>query len=210
MKILKKIIDELNKKIDELSQKESPNENPPKDPPNNDDRNPENSVPSNDNKGHNNLNIDSLPDGPAKQSLIEEQEQKEFEKHQENGNNKDPGNSENKDSEKTTESNEGNNVNNKDNSENSIIPKSMKTHYYQVLKNFNKYDASFFIGSDILFGSSRMILKKDSSEILYVLLKLIIPDPLNKTPMAWSSFLLDSRELKSEAEYNALSRGDSS
>ena len=89
--------------------KENKNENPPKDPPDNDDRNPENSVQSNDNKGHNNFDIDSLPDGPVKNSLREEQELKEFEKHQEtkNDNKKDPENSE--DSPKETSSNDKNN-----------------------------------------------------------------------------------------------------
>ena len=78
--------DLINKKIDELSQKESPNENPdpPKDPPDNDDRNPENSGPSNDNKGHNNFDITLLPEGPVKQSLKEEQELKEIEKNKDN------------------------------------------------------------------------------------------------------------------------------
>ncbi len=85
-----------------------------------------------------------------------------------------------------------------------------RTHYYQVTKNFNRYDASFFIGSDILFDSSRIITKKGSSETAYILLKLLIPDPLNKTPSNWNKFLSNSRELKSETEYNALSRGDSS
>ncbi|WP_175266999.1 hypothetical protein [Acidiplasma cupricumulans] len=100
----------------------------------NDDRNPENSALDNDNKGHN-FDLNSLPEGPVKQSLIEEHEQKEFEKQkeQQNEDNKNAGNSENKDSEKAKEGNEGNNENNKGNPENIIMPKG-KAHYYQVLK----------------------------------------------------------------------------
>ena len=64
---------------------ESGNENPdpPKDPPDNDDRNPENSALDNDNKGHN-FDINSLPEGPVKQSLMEELELKEIEKNKDN------------------------------------------------------------------------------------------------------------------------------
>ena len=203
--------DFIEQKIDELSQKESQNKNPdpPKDPPDNDDRNPENSALDHDNKGHNNFDINLLPEGPVKQSLKEEQEQKALEKHQEtkNDNKKDPGNSENKDSEKAKEGNEGNNENNKGNPENIIMPKG-KAHYYQVLKNFNKYDYSFFYGSDISFNSSKIIPKKGSSETSYILLKLLIPDKLNKTPKGWGLFLADSQEI-SETDFNILSRGDS-
>ncbi|KQB35903.1 bifunctional DNA primase/polymerase [Acidiplasma cupricumulans] len=174
----------------------------------NDDRNPENSALDNDNKGHN-FDLNSLPEGPVKQSLIEEHEQKEFEKQkeQQNEDNKNAGNSENKDSEKAKEGNEGNNENNKGNPENIIMPKG-KAHYYQVLKNFNKYDYSFFYGSDISCNSSKIIPKKGSSETSYVLLKLIIPDKLNKTPKGWGLFLADSQEI-SETDFNILSRGDS-
>ena len=66
--------DLINKKIAELSQKENKNENPPKDPPDNnknnndENKNKKSEASSNDNKGHNNLDINPLPEGPVKQS----------------------------------------------------------------------------------------------------------------------------------------------
>ncbi len=124
--------------------------------------------------------INSTPEGPVKRSLIEER--------------------------KLNETKKANNINSKT----ITIPENYKIYYYQMTRNFNKYDFSFFQGSGILFDSSMTITKKGSSETAYVLLKLRIPDTLNKTPKDWNEFLTDSRELKSENEYNALSRGDSS
>ena len=165
-----------------------------KDPKNiNNDSNPENLDPPKylpDNKGHDNFDLNSLPEGSIKQSLKEEQELKDFKEQ------------------KLEEKQEAHQQIEPVKEKTIVIPKSMKTHYYQALKNFNKYDASFFIGSDILFDSSRIIPKKESTETAYVLLKLIIPVPLNKTPKEWNSFLSDSKEI-SETDFNILSRGDS-
>ncbi len=128
------------------------------------------------NNGIKNDNIETLPEGPVKQSLIEEKEL---------SNKKVP---------------------EKSDKANATIPKG-KPHYYQVTKNFNKYDFSFFYGSDIILDSSRVITKKGSSEISYVLLKLLITDKLNKTPGCWNSFINYSVEI-SENQFNVLSRGD--
>ncbi len=177
-----KTIDELNAKIESI--KRSLEENKAN---NQEENKTDKAIKNNDENKTENTDIDndieSLPDGPVKQSLIEERELKE--------------------SKKASKINTDNNAN-----KTITIPGNLKTYYYQVTKNFNKYDASFFIGSDIFFDSSRTILKKDSSEISYVLLKLLMPDKLNNTPKDWNKFLSDSRPLKSETEYNVLSRGD--
>ncbi len=123
----------------------------------------------NDNKVSPDFNIDSLPEGPVKESIKEENELLEFEKNQEciNG----------------------------------------PIHYFQVLRNFEKYDMDYFQGSDIILDSSRVINYKNSAETKYVLLKLIIPDDLIKPPKTWNNDLLSDLKEISENEFNVLSRG---
>lgn len=86
-----------------------------------------------------------------------------------------------------------------------------KPEYYQVLKDFDMYNESFFYNSDLICESLRKIPKKGSSETAFVLLKLLIPPGKStKFPEGWNHFITDQRivrHLHSESEFNALSRG---
>ena len=96
-----------------------------------------------------------------------------------------------------------------------ILHKSLKIkdakkalHYYRVNANFEKYGYEFFNGSDIEMQGSRTYYYKDSTKIKYMLYQLLMPEEPENMPEGWFSFIKDSRELKSEKEYNALSKGD--
>lgn len=245
-----KTINELNKKIELL--KKPPEEHKGN---NQEENKTENTggKENNETKTENNTSLDNdiehLPDGPVKQSRIEEKDLELLKKAKDLINNllndptlsvheidnikanlkKDLGINE-EDSgkiikelikegkciidgnslEKNTNKEEKTDNNTASNSKTIAIPGNYKAHYYQITRNFNKYDSLFFQESDILFDSSRTITKKGSSEISYILLKLLMPDKLIKTPRDWNEFLSDSRPLISETEYNVLSRGDSS
>ena len=99
------------------------------------------------------------------------------------------------------------------NSEKSEQPDHRKTmkrsiHYYQLNANFDRYGFGFFQNSDIEMQGSRTYYYKDSTKTKYMLYQLLMPEEPENTPDGWFSFLKDSRELSSEKEYNALSRGD--
>lgn len=81
-------------------------------------------------------------------------------------------------------------------------------YYYQLNTNFDKYGYEFFQNSDIEMQSSRTNYYKGSSKISYILYQLLMPEEPENTPDGWLSFLMDSRELSSVKEYNALSKGD--
>ncbi len=97
-----------------------------------------------------------------------------------------------------------------------ILHKSLKIkdakkalHYYRVNANFEKYGYEFFNGSDIEMQGSRTYYYKDSTKIKYMLYQLLMPEEPENTPDGWFSFSnKDARELRSEKEYNALSKGD--
>ena len=126
-----------------------------------------------DNKGSDKFNLDSLPDGRVKQSLIEEQEFKELEKK--------------KSEEKAAEA--GKTGNSKS------VKKSI--HYFQVNTNFDKYGYKFFQNSDIEVQSSRVYYYKDSTKIKYMLYQLLMPEEPENTPDGWFSFInKDASELK--------------
>ena len=86
-----------------------------------------------------------------------------------------------------------------------------KPEYYQVLKDFDIYNESYFYDSTLICESLRKIPKKGSSETAFVLLKLLIPPGKStKFPEGWNHFITDQRivrHLHSESEFNALSRG---
>ena len=99
------------------------------------------------------------------------------------------------------------------NSEKSEQPDNRKTmkrsiHYYQLNANFDKYGYEFFQNSDIEMQSSMTSYYRDSTRIRYMLYKLLMPEEPENTPDGWLSFIRNSRELSSEKEYNALSKGD--
>lgn len=136
------------------------------------------------NKDLDNFNTDSLPEGPVKESLMEEQESKEFET-------KNPVNSQEK--EEPPKPRE--------------IPKDPKMYYYKILDHFDSYTSSYFDGSDIILDSYRPIYKKNSSEIAYILLRVLIPENLQKQPDNWMRFLADSQEIQ-QKQFEVLSKGD--
>lgn len=82
-------------------------------------------------------------------------------------------------------------------------------HYYQLNENFDKYGYEFFQNTDIELQSSRIYYYRDSTKIKYMLFQLLMPEEPENTPDRWFSFInKDGRELRSEKEYNALSKGD--
>ena len=162
--------------------------NPPKEGTENG-KNGKNKNNGNETNNSSNSDIDDLPEGPVKQSLIEEKELKELEKQN-------PGYSQEKQEiQKPLKTNSSNN--------------KKSIHYYQLNANFDKYGYDFFNGSDIELQSSRTYYYKDSTRIKYMLYQLLMPEEPENTPVRWFSFInKDGRELKSEKEYNALSKGD--
>jgi hypothetical protein len=139
-------------------------------------------------KNPSNSDIDSLPAGPVKESLIEEREEQEHKATR-------------------TPVNESEHAsmimdyryNNKDS----------EILYYRLNKDFNKFDGAFFYGSSIIVDSIRNIRVPGTSEIAYVLYKLRIPKHATDSdyPKGWLSFTTSAEPLNEKA-YNALSKGD--
>ena len=140
------------------------------------------------NEGPDNFNTDSLPDGPVKNSLREEQELKEFEKEK----------PENIQEKQATPQNV---------QKPSKIPKNPKMCYYKIMDHFDAYPDSYFDGSDIILDSYRPIYHKNSANVSYILVKVLIPENLSKQPGNWMKFLSDSQEISQKA-FETLSRGD--
>ena len=141
--------------------------------------------PSDEKKSLHNFNIDSLPDGPVKQSLKEEQERAQ------STDNKTPNKQTTKEIQKPSK-----------------IPKNPKMCCYKIMDHFDAYPDSYFDGSDIILDSYRPIYHKSSSNISYILVKVLIPENLSKQPGNWMKFLVDSQEISQKA-FETLSRGDS-
>ena len=135
------------------------------------------------NEGLDNFNADSLPDGPVKQSLMEEQEQAQS---TDNKTNKQP----TQEIQKSPK-----------------IPKNPKMCYYKIMDHFDAYPDSYFDVSDIILDSYRPIYHKNSSNLSYILLKVLIPENLSQQPGNWMKFLSDSQEISQKA-FETLSRGD--
>ena len=131
-----------------------------------------------------NSDIYSLPDGPVKKSLIEEQELKEFKKDNL------VNSQEKKEVQKPRE-----------------IPKNPMMYYYKIMDHFEAYGASYFDDSDIILDSYRSIYKKNSTNVAYALVKLLIPENLSKQPDNWMRFLSDSQPI-SQKQFEVLSKGD--
>lgn len=135
-----------------------------------------------------NFNPDSLPEGPVKESMKEEQELKEFKKQN-------PRNSQEKQEthqevQKPRE-----------------IRQNPKMYYYKIINHFDSYNSSYFDGSDIILDSFRPIIKRNSTDIAYILVKVLIPENLSKLPNNWMKFLSDSQEIQ-QKQFEVLSRGD--
>ncbi len=88
------------------------------------------------------------------------------------------------------------------------IPKNPKMYCYQIMDHFDSYPDSYFDGSDIILDSYRPIYHKNSSNLSYILLKVLIPDNLSQQPGNWMKFLSDSQEI-SQKQFEVLSKGDS-
>ena len=87
------------------------------------------------------------------------------------------------------------------------ILKNFKTCYYKIMDHFDSYPDSYFDGSDIIQESYKPIYHKNSSNIFYILLKVLIPEDLSQQPVNWTRFLADSQEISSK-QFEVLSRGD--
>ena len=87
------------------------------------------------------------------------------------------------------------------------IPKNPKMCYYKIMEHFNSYSDSYFDGSDIILDSYRPIYHNNSSNLSYILLKVLIPENLSQQPGNWMKFLADSQEI-SQKQFEVLSRGD--
>ena len=87
------------------------------------------------------------------------------------------------------------------------IPKNPKMCYYKIMDHFDSYPDSYFDGSDIILDSYRPIYHKNSSNLSYILLKVLIPENLSQQPGNWMKFLSDSQEISQKA-FETLSRGD--
>jgi hypothetical protein len=87
--------------------------------------------------------------------------------------------------------------------------KDSETLYYRLNKDFNKFDGAFFYGGHIIVDSVRKIMAPGTSEIAYILYKLIIPKHATDSdyPKGWIKFTTSSMPLDEKA-YNALSKGD--
>ena len=75
------------------------------------------------------------------------------------------------------------------------------------MDHFDAYPDSYFDGSDIILDSYRPIYHKNSANVSYILLKVLIPDNLSQQPGNWMKFLSDSQEI-SQKQFEVLSRGD--
>ena len=84
--------------------------------------------------------------------------------------------------------------------------KKMGTHYYMVARNWPDYDVDFFMGSQFILESRRVIFKGDTTSIAYVLCHLLIPEKIEAAPAGWAHFLSDSEEISQKA-YEMLSKG---
>lgn len=87
------------------------------------------------------------------------------------------------------------------------ITKNPKMCYYKIMDHFDAYPDSYFDGSDIIMDSYRPIYHKNSANVSYILLKVLIPDNLSQQPGNWMKFLSDSQEI-SQKQFEVLSRGD--
>ena len=87
------------------------------------------------------------------------------------------------------------------------IPKNPKMYYYQIMDHFESYPSSYFDGSDITLDSYRPINKRNSSNIVYILVRVLIPEDLEKQPDNWLRFLSDSQEIQ-QKQFEVLSKGD--
>ncbi len=135
-----------------------------------------------------NSDIDSLPDGPVKQSLIEEREDQK------------------------------NKATRKPVNESEHAPMIMDYRYrdreteplyYRLNKDFNQFDGAFFYSGHIIVDSVRKIMVPGTSDVAYALYKLRIPKHAKDSdyPKGWLRFTTSAEPLDEKA-YNVLSKGD--
>ncbi len=194
---LKKETEELGLPIDLIEQKIKEIQNPPKIP-----KNPGTLDPGNDN---NNNGKQEPETGDGKK---DEKTDNEGTGNNPSGNSPDPNKSAENETYKKEENKEHKSENPPDPQKLPKIPKNPKMCYYKIMDHFDTYPDSYFDGSDIIMDSYRPIYHKNSSNISYILLKVLIPENLSKQPGNWMKFLADSQEISQKA-FETLSRGDS-
>ncbi len=123
------------------------------------------------------------------------------------GNSPDPNKSAENETHKKEENKEHKSENPPDTEKTPRIPKNPKMFYYKIMDHFDAYPDSYFDGSDIILESYRPIYHKSSSNISYILVKVLIPENLSQQPSDWMKFLSDSQEI-SQKQFEVLSRGD--
>ena len=194
---LKKETEELGLPIDLIEQKIKEIQNPPKIP-----KNPGTLDPGNDN---NNNGKQEPETGDGKK---DEKTDNEGTGDNPSGNSPDPNKSAENETYKKEENKEHKSENPPDPQKLPKIPKNPKMCYYKIMDHFDAYPDSYFDGSDIIMDSYRPIYHKNSANISYILLKVLIPENLSKQPGNWMKFLVDSQEISQKA-FETLSRGDS-